>query len=310
MNDKGLGVGCNGIRLSNDRPIDEGDGISNYWLERYTMLTCSNVQEVATLWEASERASGRYKRWPHMFDNCALGWCDKEDGILIIEQMHDNFIAVFGNNTDTTKTREGVLWHANHHQWLDPNATGSVFPFEYPSSQKRAERALELLNSSQNYGNITLDVCMDIMRDHEGGTDPNGKDSSDICRHPDDDDPGITMFSWIIQPKDMKVYLTHGPPCRRRYIEYNFTEIFENLNDGTLSYEVTNNNLSIFFSERLTVDVSKLLEKDASELRQSDEPVEVPFERSTYETLYEGYIKHSQDHYFENEISYKKQSII
>ena len=157
LNEKGLGFGGNGMGITKNesRYIDEGPGMSTYMLERLTMMTCKNVSEVAKLWKNMERASGTYRDWPHHFDNSISVWCDREGGILMIEQTHNHIITVFGNSTEITGASEDVLWHANHHQWLDPNLTGSLFPSEYSSSGMRAERARELLE--ENYGNITLE---------------------------------------------------------------------------------------------------------------------------------------------------------
>lgn len=227
LNEMGLGWGANGMKITENksRYIDEGPGMSTYMLERLTMMTCKNVSEVAALWKNTERSSGTDRSWPHMWDNSISVWCDKEGGILMIEQTHNHIITVFGNSTDITGAPEGILWHANHHQWLDPNGTGSVYPSEFPSSDMRARRSLELLET--NYGNITLDTCMKMTRDHGGGTNPDGKDSSDICRHPDKNLSSITVFSWIIEPKNLTVYWTHGSPCRSRFVKYDFTKIFE-----------------------------------------------------------------------------------
>ncbi len=227
MNEKGLGFGGNGLGLTDNksRYIDEGPGISTYMLERLSMMTCKNVSEVADLWKNSERASGKYKDWPHFWDNSISMWCDKEGGILSIEQTHNNIITVFGNSTEITGAPEGILWHANIHQWLDPNLTGSCFPNESNTSSFRMKRARELLE--KNYGNITLDVCKNIMSDHGGGSIIDGKDSYDICRHPDENLSTITSIAWIIQPKKLTVYLTHKSPCRSIFSKYDLSEIFE-----------------------------------------------------------------------------------
>jgi len=229
INERGLGFGGNGIGITDDpdRHIDEGEGIPTYFLERLTMMSCSNVSEVARFWRDSDRSSDKDKNWPKHWDYSTSVWCDREGGILMIEQSHSYIITVFGDSTDTSDAPEGILWHANHHQWLDPNLTGSKYPSKYPSSMMRGNRARELL--LENYGNITLDVCKAITRDHGGGTNPNGKDSSDICRHPDKNDTHITAFSWIVVPEKMTVYWTRGQPCsafRGEFMEYNF-KIFQ-----------------------------------------------------------------------------------
>jgi hypothetical protein len=226
LNEKGLGFGGNAMIITENksRYIDEGPGMSAYMLERLTMMTCKNVSEVATLWKNTERASGTDRSWPHFWDNGISVWCDKEGGILVIEQTHNHIITVFRNSTEITGAPEDILWHANHHQWLDPNQTGSIYPSEYISSYFREKRARELLEA--NYGNITLDFCKKLTRGHGGGTNPDGKDSSDICCHSDKNSSVATAFAWIIQPKNLTVYWTHGTPCLSRFVRYDFTKIF------------------------------------------------------------------------------------
>ena len=226
LNEKGLGWGSPGTLLTKNesRTIDEGPGIPTLLLEKLAMMTCKNVSEVAKLYKNIERASQIGNGWFHQYDFSSSCFCDKDGGILIIEQTHKHIITVFGNSTDLTGAREGILWHANHHQWLNPNLTGSVYPSEYPSSALRAERAYELLNSS--YGNITLEICKKITRDHGGGFDPEGKDSGDICRHPYKGNPRVTAFAYIIQPKELTVYLTHRSPCKSIFWKHDFSRIF------------------------------------------------------------------------------------
>jgi len=226
LNEKGLGWGSPGTRLTENqsRYIDEGPGISTMMLERLAIMTCKDVSEAAKLYKSIERASQKGQGWFHQYDSSSSCFCDKNGGILIIEHTHNYIKTIFGNSTDITGERSDILWHANHHQWLDPNLTGSVYPKEYPSSGLRAERAFELLNSS--YGNITLETCMSITRDHGGGYDKNGKDSGDICRHPDKENNSVTAYSWIIQPKDLTVYWTYRSPCKSIFWKHDFSKRF------------------------------------------------------------------------------------
>ena len=226
INEKGLGYGGTGTGITNDknRHVDEGDGISPYILVRQTMMSCGNVSEVAKFWKNSPRSSHRLETHLRDWDYDNYVFCDREGGILVIEQTHNYIITVFGNSTEITNAPEGILWHANHHQWLDPNLTGSLYADELISSSMRANRAHELLELS--YGDITIETCKNITRDHGGGYDKNKQDSGDICRHPDGHNSGATSFAWIIQPKTMTVYLTKGPPCNTEFTEYNFTELF------------------------------------------------------------------------------------
>jgi len=229
LNEKGLGYGGTGTHLTNNksRYIDEGSGILPYLLSRHAMRTCKNVFEVANLFQNSKRAADKNKVWPHDYDYDSFIYCDREGNILVIQQTHSHIITVFGNSTDITGASEGILWHSNHHQWLDANLTGSIYPGEEGvknSSFVRAARARELLE--MNYGNITLDVCKSITRDHGQGSNENGKDSWDICRHPDKNDFSVTLYSWIVVPKKMTVYWTFGSPCISKFVERDFSKIF------------------------------------------------------------------------------------
>jgi hypothetical protein len=227
LNEKGLGWGSPGTIFTDNesRYVDEGPGVSTWGLEKLAMMTCKNVSEVARLYMDTERASEKGNGWFHIYDGSSSSFCDREGGILIIEQTHQYILTVFGNSTEITGGLEGILWHANHHQWLDPNLTGSVYPNEYPSSGLRAERMRELLTDS--YGNITLEICKNIARDHGGGFDSNGKDSGDICRHPDNSSLKVTAFSWIIMPKDLTVFWTHTSPCKGIFFRHDFSQIFD-----------------------------------------------------------------------------------
>lgn len=227
MNEMGLGFGGNGIPLTENksRIIDEGSGISTAMLERLTMMTCKNVSEVAELWKSSERASGNNRAYPHHWDGSVSMWCDRDGGILSIEQTHSYIITVFGNSTEITGDPEDILYHANHHKWLSPNLTGSLLPDEYKSSVFRDKRAGELL--IENYGNITLDVCKQITRDYKGGSNPYKHDSYDICRVPDKNQSSMTVFSWIINPQTFTLYFTRGPPHHYRFIKRDYSNIFE-----------------------------------------------------------------------------------
>jgi len=226
LNEEGLGWASPGIPFTKNqsRYVDEGPGISTMLIERLVMMTCKNVTEAANVWKNVERANQQDSSWYNQYDGSSEVYCDKEGGILAIEQTHNYIITAFGNSTEITGVREGILWHANHHKWLDPFKTGSVTIEEYPSSGTRDKRAGELLNES--YGNITLDVCKQITRDHGGGFDPNGKDSGDICRHFDKTDKIVTAFSWIILPKKLTVYWTHRSPCRSLFWKHDFSKIF------------------------------------------------------------------------------------
>ena len=217
INEKGLAFGGNGIQYTSNtsQPIDEGEGLSLVSLRRLTMMTCKNVTEAENLWRNSPRESNRR-------DGILTAlYCDKEGNMVIIESTHSYFVAVYGNSTNMTHSCEDILWHTNHFIWLDPNLTGAIRPEGNPESVIRYQRSKELLE--ENYGNITLETCKEICRDHQKGYVPNEKDSADICVHPYNNSFKITTFSYIVLPETLTIYYTHRSPCNSRYICRNLT---------------------------------------------------------------------------------------
>jgi hypothetical protein len=224
MNEKGVGLGYAAILARGDgsREIDEGEGLSSTELWTLAIASCKNVKEIAKFYEESERECKKYRG--NIFSDTPA-WCDKEGGILLIEYSHNYILNIFGNSTEITKSYPDILWHTNSHQWIDPELTGSIDPDEYGSSYLRMNRAKYLLE--ENYGDITLDTCKEILRDHGGGYKKHKKDSGDICRHPDLRGIVVTTIAWIINPQEMKFYITHGSPCNNEFICYDAIEIFE-----------------------------------------------------------------------------------
>jgi len=216
MNEKGLGLGqtatiCNEKRYNKNM---NRNGVYISSLIRNTMKTCKNVDEVADLWRNTKIANKKIGDEI----NQTTAWCDKDDGILMIETGPDMIKTVFGNSIDITGSKEEILWHALHHQWLDSRETGSMLPSENIYSSLNANRARELLET--NYGNISLDACKKIARDH-------GKGEHDgLCKHATKKRLVTTGCSYIVQPKNLTVYLARGNPCKREFCEHDFSNFF------------------------------------------------------------------------------------
>jgi isopenicillin-N N-acyltransferase-like protein len=68
----------------------------------------------------------------------------------------------------------------------------------------------------RHYGDITPEVMMEILSDHNNY--PNS-----ICRHPDDASPTAlvseTLSSVIMVPEDRKMFIAYGNPCQNEYVE-------------------------------------------------------------------------------------------
>ena len=217
INEKGLGLGQIATLSNKERYSKDMDrnGVNVNTLINTTIKTCKNTDEVADLWKKTKISNRLF------YDeiNQTTEWCDKEGGILIIEVGPDMIEPVFGSSTDITHSKEGILWHARHHQWLDANKTGSIIPEDNSYSKLNAIRAQELLEL--NYGRITLDTCKKMLRDHG----KQGKDA--LCRHPDSIRFVTTSCSYIVQPKKFTVFLTHRNPCKSKFRKHDFSKIFD-----------------------------------------------------------------------------------
>lgn len=230
LNEMGLGWGGTGTYLTdnNSRIIDEGNGVPPYVLVRKSMMNCCNVSEVANLWMDNKRSSNSFRIFHNDWDYDSYAWCDNEDGILVIEQTHTYIQTIFDNPVDDGLDR--ILWHTNHHIYLDPYQTGSVIPgenYKSNSSLLRLNRAYELL--VVHYGNISLETCKQLTRDHEKGMINQYPDSSDICCHSDNYDSYETAIAWIIHPQSLTIYMTHTKPCEGHFKEYDCTMLFSAL---------------------------------------------------------------------------------
>jgi hypothetical protein len=245
INEKGLGFGGNGMTLRELCDVDEGEGISSYWLYRKTMMECKNVDEVNILWDSNTRAAGRDRKWPYQWNNMNMIFCDSNGGIIAIEQMH-TYYQYYKKNPDHPDKKD-ILWHSNHHKWNGEfGDTGSVRkistpddkPF-YPSTFARGEGIYSLLTHDEKYGEWNLKKIKNhIAKNHSLGRNEN-EDNWDICRHPEKlktNEFGYeygTVFSWLIEPEKKYVHWTRVAPCEQGkgipddpYIKHDFNDIF------------------------------------------------------------------------------------
>jgi isopenicillin-N N-acyltransferase-like protein len=67
----------------------------------------------------------------------------------------------------------------------------------------------------KKFGNIILEDCMDMFRDHTGYP-------FCICSHPEPelDKNGLTWASWVQVPRKREWWISHGPPCHNEYKKY------------------------------------------------------------------------------------------
>ncbi len=218
MNEKGLSLLGTDIakKTRNETPADKGSGIPLWFWWPMIFMSCDDVYDVVDFYKGNLKPSTK------LFNSDL--WADSHGNIMGVEITNTYSAFTFSNSTEITGGPDSILWHTNHHIWLDPNLTGSLFPNEALSSKHRCERAKEIL--VENHGNITLDTCKMLCRDHGGGFKQNEPDSWDICCHSDIRYPGFTIKSLIIEPKKLTIHFTNFKPCLSRYKEFSFSEKF------------------------------------------------------------------------------------
>jgi len=249
LNEKDVGFVGNGLSLNDTRDVDTSDALTDMpsiWLQKRCMMECDRVVEpdppgeqnffdVKELWEDAERASGRDDTYPHDYNNQNMIWCDGFGNIIAIEQMHkeENFFTKLRKIAfDESYSEKYYLACANHHQWLDPDNTGSV---KYPDDEdektstfKRLDRAYVLLSLYD--GIIDKYILEKIACDY--GNDSK-QDEFDICRPK-------TRMSYIIKSNpddDKRLKWSRGAPDKKEFVERSFDDIFnaENNNGITIS---------------------------------------------------------------------------
>ena len=110
-----------------------------------------------------------------------------------------------------------ILTHSNHYlSDTFKQVDGAYTTFrDFPDTFFRTTRIRRRME--QRYGDITPDVMMKILSDHNNFP-------SSICRHPDSSVPpglmGETLASVIMVPEERKMYIAYGNPCQCEYLEY------------------------------------------------------------------------------------------
>jgi len=186
-----------------------------------------DIKEVYNLWKNVKRYSNLKGNTIINIELMSGNFCDKSGAIASIEYTHNHIKMV--DNTSPEMEKDGVLWHTNHHKWLNPDITGSIKKgedFHGDSSYAREERVASLLK--ENYGKINLEFLKSISRDHgTNGTINKHHVPNGLCRHIKKD-KWITIFGYIVQPQEYLVNLTYGNPCKEEYNSFNFEDILKN----------------------------------------------------------------------------------
>jgi len=114
----------------------------------------------------------------------------------------------------------GVLGHANH--FTTKMGVRDLLKLRYPDTLKRDSRANELLKL--HTGKIDEKIVGEILRDHENFP-------TSICRHANsdqvEDEQWETIGSIIMNLREKKMWITHGPPCRSTYDQLSFHDLLE-----------------------------------------------------------------------------------
>jgi isopenicillin-N N-acyltransferase-like protein len=132
-----------------------------------------------------------------------------EGDIVGFESTSDEFQILQADND--------ILTHSNHYlsdRFKQVDGAYTAFR-DFPDTFLRTTRIRRRME--QRYGDITPDVMMDILSDHNNFP-------SSICRHSDSNSPpglvGETLASVIMVPEERKMYIAYGNPCQCEYLEY------------------------------------------------------------------------------------------
>lgn len=131
---------------------------------------------------------------------------DAKGNLIGIESIQDGFNIIYPHRD--------VLVHSNHYL-TEEFKKGDMASQIIPDSYQRVERIKKLIND--HYGDITPEVMMRIMADHENIP-------TSICRHVDEKMPpqfrSETLASFIMVPEDNSMYAVYGNPCKYEYTKY------------------------------------------------------------------------------------------
>lgn len=115
----------------------------------------------------------------------------------------------------------GVLGHANH--FTTEMDVRDLMKIRYPDTMRRDSRANELLKL--HTGKIDEKILGEILRDHEDFP-------TSICRHANsdrvEDEQWETIGSIIMDLREKKMWITHGPPCQSTYSQLSFHDLLGN----------------------------------------------------------------------------------
>jgi predicted choloylglycine hydrolase len=146
-----------------------------------------------------------------------LGIIDANGKFVVIELSRSNY--------GIRNPEDGIIVHTNH--YLHPEMVpldipdDSTYKIKHPlfkdikpkhSSYLRYKRALELLEKKK--GNIEIEDIKSILRDHG---EENFPSDNTICRHAE---LWGTLGSVIFLPKEKKMLIVEGNPCKGNYKEY------------------------------------------------------------------------------------------
>jgi len=190
LNSAGMGC-CANMTISPMGPIKKHIPVSFYLWKAMCQRTIADALKILC---AVARGVGYY----HL--------ADQYGNMAGIESVYDDY-RILNPQNDT-------LVHANHYETDDYKKADGACMY-LPDSFGRAQRMRELI--SKNTGNITPELMMNIMADHEHYP-------KSICTHVDRSQPpelaSISRASFIMIPAQLKMYVAFGPPCENLYHEY------------------------------------------------------------------------------------------
>ncbi len=109
---------------------------------------------------------------------------------------------------------DGCCMRPSLERTVKHETTFTMMPQMTVNAVPRTRRMDQLLRKYS--GRLDVQTMMDIAKDH-GEAETAGKS---ICQHSRSPLGGVTIGSFVAKPRDGKIWVTHGNPCRKEYREF------------------------------------------------------------------------------------------
>jgi isopenicillin-N N-acyltransferase-like protein len=200
MNERGLTVVMSGVVQRQRREFLAGTDpfyVSPLWTH-HIFPSCEDVDH------ALVRCKDTYRRAIH-----GENWVVGDPKSLAHVEIAFDRMKIIDLETESSEKDGCIMSTTNHYASHELGVLGPSAK-ESPNSYARRKRMIELMQT--HVGNISIDLVKTFFRDHQN--------PHSICRHGDTPcttNQVLTVSSEIASPKESRLWIAFGPPCRNEY---------------------------------------------------------------------------------------------